>query len=113
MEASALTACSGSSTSSDTVASGGPKRGGDLKGGAHRRCTHGHGRSAEGVTYLDSARLQSLYSPLVQLDANANLEYMLAESITPAGSNDFTEWAASVLTSGVSPGSPRRSDRPD
>ena len=28
----------------------------------------------------------------MQLDANADLEYMLAESITPARSNDFTQW---------------------
>jgi peptide/nickel transport system substrate-binding protein len=88
-----LTACSGSSTSSShAAASGGPKRGGDLKvgltGGGPTDTIDPH----KGITYQDSSRLQSLYSPLVQLDANANLEYMLAESITPASSNDFTQW---------------------
>jgi peptide/nickel transport system substrate-binding protein len=88
-----LAACSGSSTSSShAAASGRPKRGGDLKvgltGGGPTDTIDPH----KGITYLDSSRLQSLYSPLVQLDANANLEYMLAESITPASSNDFTQW---------------------
>jgi peptide/nickel transport system substrate-binding protein len=87
-----LAACSGSSTSSGTVAAGAPKRGGDLKvgltGGGPSDTIDPH----KGLTYTDSSRLQSLYSPLVQLDANAELEYMLAESITPASSNDFTQW---------------------
>jgi peptide/nickel transport system substrate-binding protein len=87
-----LAACSGSSNSDQTAASGGPRRGGDLKvgltGGGASDTVDPH----RGETYLDSSRLQSLYSPLVQLDANTNLEYMLAESITPTGSNNFTEW---------------------
>ena len=86
-----LTACSGSSTSSNTVGTAAkPKRGGDLKvgltGGGPTDTVDPH----KGITYLDSSRLQSLYSPLVQLDANAELEYMLAESITP--NKDFTQW---------------------
>src|SRR6266704_1831351 len=86
-----LAACSGSSTSSShAAASSRPKRGGDLKvgltGGGPTDTVGLH----KGITYLDSSRLQSLYSPLVQLDANAELEYMLAESITP--NNDFTQW---------------------
>jgi peptide/nickel transport system substrate-binding protein len=90
-----LTACSGSgsSTSSQPAGPAGkPKRGGDLKvgltGGGATDTIDPH----KGVTYLDTARLQSLYSPLVQLDANAELQYMLAESIAPASSNDFTQW---------------------
>jgi peptide/nickel transport system substrate-binding protein len=85
-----LAACSGSSSSSHAVVSSSPKRGGDLKvgltGGGPTDTVDPH----KGITYLDSSRLQSLYSPLVQLDANANLEYMLAESITP--NKDFTQW---------------------
>jgi peptide/nickel transport system substrate-binding protein len=86
-----LTACSGSSTSSHAASTvGKPKRGGDLKvgltGGGPTDTVDPH----KGITYLDSSRLQSLYSPLVQLDANAELEYMLAESITP--NKDFTQW---------------------
>jgi peptide/nickel transport system substrate-binding protein len=86
-----LAACSGSSTSS-TVAASTPRRGGDLKvgltGGGPSDTIDPH----KGLTYTDSSRLQSLYSPLVQLDADASLEYMLAESIVPARSNDFTKW---------------------
>jgi peptide/nickel transport system substrate-binding protein len=87
-----LAACSGPSTASNIAAADRPKRGGDLKvgltGGGPTDTVDPH----KGVTYLDTSRLQSLYSPLVQLDANANLEYMLAESITPTSSNNFTEW---------------------
>src|SRR5438477_452532 len=37
----------------------------------------------KGVTYLDTSRLQSLYNSLVQLDTQARIEYVLADSITP------------------------------
>jgi peptide/nickel transport system substrate-binding protein len=87
-----LAACGNSSTGSGTVAASTPRRGGDLKvgltGGGPSDTIDPH----KGLTYTDSSRLQSLYSPLVQLDADANLEYMLAESIVPARSNDFTAW---------------------
>ena len=88
-----LTACSssGHSSSGHPPVSGGSRRGGSLKVGL----TGGSGADTvdphKGLTYLDSSRLQSLYSPLVQLDANAQLEYMLAESITPSNTT-FTEW---------------------
>jgi peptide/nickel transport system substrate-binding protein len=86
-----LAACSSSSPSSHATPAGGPRRGGSLKVGL----TGGSGSDTidphKGLTYLDSSRLQSLYSPLVQLDANARLEYMLAESITP-NNKTFTEW---------------------
>jgi peptide/nickel transport system substrate-binding protein len=89
---SLIAACSGSSTSSSQdSASSAPKRGGDLKVGLTGGGPSDTVDPQRGLTYLDSSRLQSLYSPLVQLDANANLEYMLAESITPAG-NNFTQW---------------------
>ena len=88
---SVLAACGGPGASSQGVARAGPRRGGNLKvgltGGGPSDTVDPH----KGVTYLDTARLQSLYSPLVQLDANAGLEYMLAESITVSNS-DFTEW---------------------
>jgi peptide/nickel transport system substrate-binding protein len=89
-----LAACSSggsSSTSGQTGGSGGPKRGGNLKVGLTGGSTSDTDDPHKGLTYTDSSRLQSLYSPLVQYDANANLEYMLADSITPANSN-FTEW---------------------
>lgn len=43
------------------------------------------------LTYLDTSRLQSLYQPLAQLDAQAQVEYVLAESIT-ARHGSLSEW---------------------
>jgi peptide/nickel transport system substrate-binding protein len=37
----------------------------------------------QGLTYLDTARAQCLYEPLVQLDAGAGIRYVLASEITP------------------------------
>jgi peptide/nickel transport system substrate-binding protein len=45
----------------------------------------------QGLTYLDTARAQSLYQPLVQLDAGARTEYVLASEITPHNST-ATQW---------------------
>ncbi len=78
-----LTACSSSSGSTKTggasVAAAAPKRGGNLQigltGGSNFDTIDPH----MGVTYTDTSRLQSLYDPLVQLDANANIQYVLAE----------------------------------
>lgn len=68
-----------------------PKRGGNLKlglaGGSSSDSIDPH----KGVTYLDAARLQALYNSLVQPDAQANIEYVLAESITPDKALT-TEW---------------------
>lgn len=86
-----IAACSSSSTSGKSSPSSAPKRGGNLKVGLTGGGPSDTVDPQRGLTYLDSSRLQSLYSPLVQLDANANLEYMLAESITPANKN-FTQW---------------------
>ena len=59
------------------------RRGGNLKlgltGGSSSDTLDPH----KSLTYLDTSRLQSLYQPLVQLDAQAQVEYVLAESITP------------------------------
>jgi peptide/nickel transport system substrate-binding protein len=45
----------------------------------------------DGLTYLDLARAQSLYSPLVQLNAQARGELVLAESIEPRHGS-ASEW---------------------
>ena len=37
----------------------------------------------QGLTYLDTARASALYEPLVKLSADARLEYVLAQEITP------------------------------
>jgi peptide/nickel transport system substrate-binding protein len=86
-----IAACSSSPSSSSGHSAAQSKVGGNLKvgltGGGPSDTVDPH----KGLTYLDSSRLQSLYSPLVQLDANAQLEYMLADSITPSNST-FTQW---------------------
>jgi peptide/nickel transport system substrate-binding protein len=93
-----LAACS--SGSSSPAATGGPKApatrhtGGDLKVGL----TGGSGSDTldphKGLTYLDSARAQSLYQPLLQLNTQAQTEFVLAEEISPHGST--SEWIIRV-----------------
>ena len=94
-----LEACSGSSSLSagKTTApgtSGKPKPGGDLKVGL----TGGSGSDTldphKALTYLDSARAQCLYQPLLQLNAAAQTEFVLAEDISPHGST--AEWVISL-----------------
>ncbi len=65
------------------------RRGGNLKvglsGGSGSDTLDPH----NGLTYLDTARAQSLYEPLLQLNTKAQIEYVLAESIEP---NNPSEW---------------------
>src|SRR5438445_6292786 len=87
-----LAACTSSPKSAGaTPGKRAPKRGGNLKlgltGGSSSDTVDPH----KGVTYVDTARLQALYNPLVQLDAQAQVEYVLAESITP-DKGLTTEW---------------------
>jgi peptide/nickel transport system substrate-binding protein len=67
------------------------RHGGNLKlgltGGSSSDTVDPH----KGLTYTDTARLQSLYSPLVQLDAAARVELVLAESISP-NRGSAAEW---------------------
>ena len=67
------------------------RRGGNLKlgltGGSSSDTLDPH----KSLTYIDTSRLQSLYQPLVQLDAQAQVEYVLAESITPH-QGSLSEW---------------------
>lgn len=94
-----LAACSGSGSppsAQSTVpkASGKPKRGGDLKVGL----TGGSGSDTldphKGLTYLDTARAQSLYQPLLQLNTAAQTEFVLAEDISPRKST--AEWVITL-----------------
>ena len=48
----------------------------------------------KGLTYLDTARAQSLYQPLLQLNTQAQSEFVLAEEISPHGST--SEWIIRV-----------------
>jgi peptide/nickel transport system substrate-binding protein len=87
-----IAACGGSGKSaSPPVGHGSPRRGGSLKLGL----TGGSGTDTidphRGLTYTDTSRLQSLYDPLVQMNADAQIEYVLAESITPHNGS-ATEW---------------------
>src|SRR5262245_46545237 len=85
-----LAACGGSSSSSPssgaTPVAKAPKAGGALKVGL----TGGSGTDTldphKGLTYLDTARAQSLYQPLLQLNTRAQTEFVLAEEISPHGS---------------------------
>jgi len=87
---SLLSACSSGSTSSGQAAasptSTAKRRGGALKVGL----TGGSGTDTldphKGLTYLDTARAQSLYQPLLQLNGGAQTEFVLAEEISPHGS---------------------------
>jgi peptide/nickel transport system substrate-binding protein len=91
---SLLGACGGSS-SGDTKhlaqTSRSLRRGGNLKlgltGGSSSDTVDPH----KSLTYIDTSRLQSLYQPLVQLNAQAQVEYVLAESIT-AYQGSLSEW---------------------
>ncbi len=89
-----LAACGGSSSGATQhldQASRSLKRGGNLKlgltGGSSSDTLDPH----KSLTYIDTSRLQSLYQPLVQLDAQAQVEYVLAESISPHGGS-LSEW---------------------
>jgi len=88
-----LAACGGSSSGATQHLDQANRslRRGDLKlglsGGSSSDTLDPH----KSLTYIDTSRLQSLYQPLVQLDAQAQVEYVLAESITPH-QGSLSEW---------------------
>jgi peptide/nickel transport system substrate-binding protein len=90
---SLLAACGGSSSGSThgTGASRRLRRGGNLNlglsGGSSSDTLDPH----KSLTYIDTARLQSIYQPLVQLNGQAQVEYVLAESIS-AHQGSLAEW---------------------
>ena len=89
-----LAACSGSSSSTTTQlsqASRAPRRGGNLKLGLTGGSSSDTADPHKSLTYLDTSRLQSLYQPLVQLNGQAQIEYVLAESIT-AHQGSLSDW---------------------
>jgi peptide/nickel transport system substrate-binding protein len=88
-----LAACSSSPSTpaaSSPTATAARKKGGSLKVGL----TGGSGTDTldphNGLTYLDTARAQSLYQPLLQLNTRAQTEFVLAEEINPHGST--SQW---------------------
>src|SRR5215469_8455769 len=90
---SLLAACGGSShpTTQHLVANRTRRHGGNLRlglaGGSSSDTVDPH----KSLTYIDTSRLQSIYQPLAQLNANAQVEYVLAESITPYRGS-LSEW---------------------
>jgi peptide/nickel transport system substrate-binding protein len=75
------------STTPSSAASAAPRTGGDLKVGLTG------GSSSDtlnpffgGISAIGTARAQQLYQPLVQLSNEAQVQYVLAESIAPMGS---------------------------
>ena len=89
-----LAGCGGSSAGSTRPpagASGPTRRGGNLRlgltGGSSSDTVDPH----KSLTYIDTSRLQSLYQPLVQLNSQAEIEYVLAESIT-AHRGSLSQW---------------------
>ncbi len=81
---SLLAACTSSSTTttSTTSPTAAPKRGGALKIGLSGSSGADTLDPHAGLTYLDSARAQSLYQPLLQLNDQAQAVLILAEDIT-------------------------------
>jgi peptide/nickel transport system substrate-binding protein len=82
---SLLSACSsgGSSTSSAVTTAGRPVSGGDLILGLPGGSGSDTLKADTGLTDLDYLRILGLYQPLVQLSPSSEIEYVLAESITP------------------------------
>ena len=72
------------------IADGRSAPGRQPQGGADWWLRYGHADPHKGLTYLDTARAQALYQPLIQLNAQGQTEFVLAESISPRGST--SEW---------------------
>jgi peptide/nickel transport system substrate-binding protein len=86
-----IAACSSGSSSSmtSTMTSTARKRGGDLKVGLSGSSGADTLDPHAALTFIDSARAQALYQPLLQMNSQAQIEMVLAESITP---NTASEW---------------------
>ncbi len=85
-----LEACGSSTSASTTLAPSNnskPRKGGDLRVGlTGGGSTDTLNPFLGGLTAIGTARAQQIYQPLIQLAPNAQLQYVLAEEITPNGS---------------------------
>jgi peptide/nickel transport system substrate-binding protein len=81
---SLIAACSGGSTTATgkTTSNVAPKRGGNLNVGLSGSSGVDTLDPHAGLTFIDSARAQALYQPLLQMDAQAQIQMVLAEEIT-------------------------------
>lgn len=84
-----IAGCSGSSPSPGASTRAAIKRGGNLIVGLSGSSGHDTLDPHQGLTFLDSARAQSLYQSLVQLNNQAQNENVLAEEITPKSATEF------------------------
>ena len=87
-----LAACG--TTNTTGAATPAPKRGGVLRAGLTGGSSSDTLDPHQGLTYLDTARANQIYQPLLQLNASAQTEMVLAEEISPHGST--SEWTIRV-----------------
>ena len=83
-----LAACG--TTNAATPSSAKPRRGGELRAGLSGGSSSDTLDPHQGLTYLDTARANQIYNPLLKLNAAAQTEMVLAEEISPHGST--SEW---------------------
>jgi peptide/nickel transport system substrate-binding protein len=86
-----IAACSssGSTVAAKSTSPAIRKRGGDLKVGLSGSSGADTLDPHAGLTYIDNARAQSLYQPLLQINAQGALELVLAEEITAKSPTEF------------------------
>jgi peptide/nickel transport system substrate-binding protein len=83
-----LAACGAGGTSTPAAAK--PRQGGTLRAGLTGGSSSDTLDPHMGLTYLDTARANQIYQPLLKLNAAAQTELELAEEISPHGST--SEW---------------------
>jgi len=87
-----LAACGSSSKPAPAIAGRGKRYGGNLQAGLTGGSSADTLDPHQGLTYLDTARAQSLYEPLVQLSPDASaVEYVLAAEMTSSDAKG-TQW---------------------
>jgi len=80
-----LTSC-GAAPQKPQSSGASPRKGGNLRVGLTGGSSSDTLNPLSTVVYLDVARAQNLYQPLMQLNAQSQNEYVLAEEIAPKGS---------------------------
>jgi peptide/nickel transport system substrate-binding protein len=79
-----LDACGGPAAARPASPQPGKRYGGTLRAGLTGGSSSDTLDPHEGLNYLDTARAQALYEPLVQLDPDAGITYVLASEMTRA-----------------------------
>src|SRR5712692_5121519 len=95
--AAVLAACAAGGSANPTPTAK-PRPGGLLRAGLSGGSSSDTLDPHQGLTYLDTARANQIYNPLLKLNAAAQTEMVLAEEISPHGSS--SEWIIR-LRSGV------------